>query len=406
MEKLERYLCENNIPTYSKGEVSLVDVGDECVMIYAKDTALEDFREYCGELVKAGFELYGKREIEGNEFDAYVKEGVFAYAYYSKYNNTVRVVVGDKALFGYEDCGSYEEKYTPKLLMIGQTDYMNCGQGYIFLLPDGRMLVQDGGDRYKDKPDYVYEAMREIAPDPDNMVVAAWFHSHAHGDHQFGYEEFIENHGSEVKVEKVVVNYPPASTATYTRRDGIFEDAGKLVDTIHEKTAKYIPDAQFVKPHTGQIFNFGSVSVDILFTVEDYLPIQPFDYINSTSLVIRINCAGQSILLLADTTHSSGRILENLFGDYLKSDMVQLAHHGMWASNMSLYDRAKASTVLFPNTKGGIYNGGSSWYNDKVVVGTLAYASDLYVSGTVNSVIDIPHAPANNKEEVLAWLKA
>ena len=103
MEKLERYLCENNIPTYSKGEVSLVDVGDECVMIYAKDTALEDFREYCGELVKAGFELYGKREIEGNEFDAYVKEGIFAYAYYSKYNNTVRVVVGDKALFGYED---------------------------------------------------------------------------------------------------------------------------------------------------------------------------------------------------------------------------------------------------------------------------------------------------------------
>ena len=49
MEKLERYLCENNIPTYSKGEVSLVDVGDECVMIYAKDTAIEYFREYCGD---------------------------------------------------------------------------------------------------------------------------------------------------------------------------------------------------------------------------------------------------------------------------------------------------------------------------------------------------------------------
>ncbi len=407
MEKLEKYLCDNNVPAYTAGEVNLVDCGDECVMIYVKDAPLDGFVAYCTSLEAAGFEKVSCRAIEGNEFKAYVKGDVFVYAYHTKYNDTARIVVGPIAVFGYEDCGKYEEKYAPKFAMVGQPTFMNCGQGYIFLLPDGRLLVQDGGSRYAERPDYMYKAMREVAPDPDNIVIAAWFHSHAHGDHQDGYEEFIENHGSDVKIEKIIVNYPPAEISTYTRRDGVFEDGGKLVDSIHEKTAKFIPNAQLVKPHTGQIFEFGSVKVEILFTIEDYLPTQPFDYINSTSLVIRIIYKGQSILLLADTTHSSGRILENLFGDYLKSDMVQLAHHGMWASNMSLYDRAKASVVLFPNTKQGIKNNGSPWYNDKVVVGTLEYATDLYVSGTeLVTIVDIPYTHVNNKNEVLELLKA
>ena len=393
------------IPSYNGTSLDVIDCGNGCSMICAKETDRQQFDLYCASLADIGFEQKSVKIIKGNEFRTFVKDQIFAYAYYVEYYTTARVIFGDVSLLADEDCGSYEEKYTPSLTCVGQSASTNCGQGYIFLLPDGRFLVQDSGAIYADKKDYMYEAIRSLAPDPKNIVIAAWFHSHPHGDHQWGFEEFIENHGSEVKVERVVYNYAPAAMYSYKRKDGTVEDNARLVDDIASKSNKYIPDARLIKAHNGQTMKFGSVEVEILFSVEDCLPTECFDYVNSTSLVIRINACGQSILLLADTTHFSGRIIENMYGDHLKSDMVQLAHHGMWASYLSLYKCADASVVLWPNTPRGIQNGNSPWYNDSVVVGALEMAEDLYVSGTETVTIEIPHAPAHNKAEALAALK-
>ena len=392
-----------NLPIHNGFEV--VDCGNDCTMIYAAEMPVEAFEAYCQEIALVGFEKKSSREAKGNLFCTFVDDDSFVYAYYVDYYKTMRVIYGERSLLADEDCGSFEEKYMPSLTMVGQTSYMNCAQGYIFLLPDGRFLVQDGGCRYSDKPDFMYKSIKEIAPDPDNIVIAAWFISHPHGDHQDAFEEFIELHGSDVKVERVVYNYAAPEMYTYKRKDGQTEDCMPLAVRLPENVAAYIPDAQLIKAHNGQILRFGSVAVEILFSVEDFLPTECFDYVNGTSLVIRIECAGQSILLLADTTHSSGRIIENMYGDYLKSDMVQLAHHGMWASYLSLYQCANASVVLWPNTKAGIKNGNSPWYDDKVVVGTLEMAEDLYVSGVENTTITIPHELAYNKDEVLEELK-
>ena len=393
------------IPLYNGKALDPIKCGNECLMIYVEKTSAEEFEAYCKALADVGFEKKTCREVKGNSFAAFVNADSFIYAYYTHFYKTVRIIFGELSLLADEDCGSLEEKYTPSLTMVGQTDYMNCGQGYIFLLPDGRFLVQDGGCRYSDKKDFMYEAIRDLAPDTENIVIAAWFHSHPHGDHQDAFEEFIENHGAEVKIERVVYNYAEADMYTYKRKDGVGEDCKSLVEGIIAKIKEYIPDAQLIKAHNGQIMRFGSVEVEILFSVEDCLPTECFDYVNTTSLVIRIRACGQSVLLLADTTHFSGRIIENMYGDHLKSDMVQLAHHGMWASYLSLYKCAEASVVLWPNTAKGIRNGNSPWYNDSVVVGALEMAEDLYVAGTGVTTLTMPHALAYNKENALEELK-
>ena len=399
----EKLLWSEKLPVFDNGEITFASCGDDSIIMCAKETSIDDFKAYCNRIEAFGFEKKDSRIAGEALFETFSNSEEYVYAYYCPRLRTSRVVNGPVGFLGLKDCGSYEEKYSPKLLMIGQTEYMNCGQGYIFLLPDGRVLVQDGGDLYKDRNDYMYKAMRELVPEGEKLVVAAWFHSHPHGDHQFGYEEFIENHGSDadVVVERVVVNYACAEMYTYMRRDNQYEDCGRLVDAIHEKTAKYIPTAKFIKAHTGQVFNFGSVDAEILFTVEDYLPVDQFDYVNSTSLVVRISYQGQSVLLLADTTHVSGRILENTFGDYLKSDMVQLPHHGMWASNVSLYSFIKASVVLWPN----IEKVAKEWLGDKAVVAALERATDLYVSGTGLKTVSFPYKHVNNKEQVIDELK-
>ena len=285
-----------------------------------------------------------------------------------------------------------------------QISDMNCGQGYIYRMPHGRFLVHDGGCRYDVRPDFMYEILKELAIDKSDIVVAAWFISHPHGDHQDAFEEFIEKHGSDsaVKVERVILNYAEASMYTYMRKDNQFEDCKGLVYSIYEKCAKYIPDTQVIKAHTGQIFNFGDCTVEVLYTVEDVLPVDCFDYVNGTSLVIRVTVLGQSAMLLADTTHTSGRILENMFGDFLKSDMVQFAHHGMWASYPSLYEYVGAKIILWPN----IETVAKTWIDDKPIATAMNIADDVYISGTDKVVLALPHVIENNKEAVIEKLNS
>ena len=135
-------------------------------------------------------------------------------------------------------------------------------------------------------------------------------------------------------------------------------------------------------------------SVEILYTPEDYLPAELFDYVNSTSLVIRVTVADTSVLLLADTTHASGRIIENTFGDYLRSDMVQLAHHGHGdgGTDVEFYKAIDAPYVLFP----GRWNAPSpaeKWARDN--------AKEYFLNPENTTVIDLPYNGEKEKVKII-----
>lgn len=389
---------------YNKGNVQKVDCGNATEMMFASDTSLNEFYEYCSHVEKNGYVKAFERVIAENVFAAFKGEQEYIYAYYTKNTGCVRSVHGPIDSLADEDCGAYQTVCEPLLCAVGQPEFMNCGQGYIYRLPDGRFLVHDGGCRYDVRPDFMYEALRELAVDKDCIVVAAWFISHPHGDHQDAFEEFVEKHGDDagVKVERVIFNYANAPMYTYMRKDNTFEDCQRLVENIYKKCAQYLPDAQVVRAHTGQIFSFGECKVEVLYTVEDVLPVDCFDYVNGTSLVIRVTVCGQSAMLLADTTHTSGRILENMFGDFLASDMVQLAHHGMWASHPSLYERIAAKIILWPN----IDAVAKGWLGDKPIALALSLADDVYISGTGRVVLSLPHNIEKNKASVLERLNS
>jgi hypothetical protein len=120
---------------------------------------------------------------------------------------------------------------------------------------------------------------------------------------------------------------------------------------------------------------------------------------------VRVNAGGKSIMLLADTCYASGPILNNLWGDHLKSDIVQIAHHGCWPSVADIYHSIQGEIVLFPamtaNVKVNVFD--SRWSGVMQVV--LGYAKDIYISGDKFHVIELPYEIQNNKEEELAKLK-
>ena len=115
-------------------------------------------------------------------------------------------------------------------------------------------------------------------------------------------------------------------------------------------------------------------------------------------MVIRFTIEGTTLMMLADTCYDSGPILNNMWGDYLKSDMVQIAHHGMYPSVADIYNSIKAETILFPATVGGVKDyvkTSQSWAS--VMTVALGYAKDIYIAEQ-NDIIMFPYTVKNNKD--------
>jgi beta-lactamase superfamily II metal-dependent hydrolase len=396
----------SSLPKYTASTSEVLDCDNQTYMLYVDKAEQKNFEDYRETVLAAGYEQKDAKKIGNNFYETFIMEEKYLYLAYREYDKSLRIVTGPKNTLGESDCTEdREEICTATLTTLGQPGGIDCGQVYIVRMPDGRFLIQDGGHRAKDKPDYIYNALVELAPDPEDIVIAAWFISHPHSDHQYGYEEFLKNHGAdeEITLQRVIINYAPSEMYTYKRDDGAKENNGKLVDNMYSLLATNSPDTLLIKAHTGQIFDFGGAQVEILYTVEDYLPVEKFDYVNSTSLVIRVNICEQSMLFLADTTHLSGRIIEKTFGDYLKSDMVQLAHHGMAPSNKSLYQAIQADVLLWPST----YRHAAERYQayKGVIDVALSYAEDVYVSDADVRTVELPYVIQNNKDEEMANLK-
>lgn len=86
----------------------------------------------------------------------------------------------------------------------------------------------------------------------------------------------------------------------------------------------------------------------MLFTLDDFK--QPFfpDNFNATSLIFRVTAEGQTFMFLGDADETSNGILVERFGDLLRSDVVQVAHHGYWGGTKEVYDAIAAPIVLWP----------------------------------------------------------
>ena len=103
--------------------------------------------------------------------------------------------------------------------------------------------------------------------------------------------------------------------------------------------------------HWGLDIEIDGVRFEIMQTW-DYADRKGSEDLNETSLVMRAWVEDQSILFLNDlggynSDRSSGARLINTYGEDLKSDIVQMAHHGQRGSQKALYDLVNADVFLW-----------------------------------------------------------
>ena len=174
------------------------------------------------------------------------------------------------------------------------------------------------------------------------IEIAAWIFSHSHGDHYGAFKSFTTKYADRVNIEYFIYNAP--SSSVYSSFDTFLEK------TVLSYIPKYYPDTKILKPHTGQILKFCNVEFEVLYTHENYA-YGKISLLNDSSLVLRVNMNGKTILLTGDAETGGSGVLCKMYGSYLKSDVLQINHHGYSGGTVELYDYANPTYTLWPTSQ-------------------------------------------------------
>jgi hypothetical protein len=109
-----------------------------------------------------------------------------------------------------------------------------------------------------------------------------------------------------------------------------------------------------LKVHTGQRYYFANLEIEVVTTYEDLNP-HRINNQNDTNTVLRFtftNNGAESyeMMWLGDANRYQSRFMCAMYGDNLKADLVQVAHHGNVGCENDLYNEINANAVYFPNS--------------------------------------------------------
>jgi len=150
---------------------------------------------------------------------------------------------------------------------------------------------------------------------------------------------------------------------------------------------------QVKKTHTGEQFFFPGITFTTLYTHEDMYP-TPISTYNNISLafdgIVKSEAIQGSVqdgqtrfIWLGDCEESAGNRIGGMYTSALKSDVLQIGHHGFNGGSMSLYKHANPVIAFYPTNAQG-YSQGKGYSKNQYIMNS---AKIVYFQDTGNSTI-------------------
>ena len=237
------------------------------------------------------------------------------------------------------------------ILVIGIFSYVKRRSNYIYLTQfspttgrqmmgygiktiNGKIVIIDGGtqDDAEQLEKYIIDNGGEVY---------AWFITHPHIDHAGAFEIISQN--NEIKIDNIYISITDKDwyISNEPSREVDINEFFKVIED--EKIAEKI-----IQPQINDIIKIDNITAKIL-GIKNTEIIN--NAINNSSMVIQIKVNQKKILFLGDTgTESSEKLIKNQ-GKNLKSDIVQVAHHGQNGATEELYKIVKPEICLWPTTE-------------------------------------------------------
>ena len=400
--------------------------GGQSTKTYIKNSATEStFNTLCSDIEASGAQKYTTNSIGNNKFATYITQTQIVHVMYFPNKSQIRTTVDKRGegMDGFSLPGlSGENRYKP----IKDSEMILCdisnadregGMCIIFKLSDGRFfivdsgiggLIADGRDNKGSSSGWIYQTLAAHADDPTNIEVAAWLITHVHSDHAGGlYDMALGYYGYQGKKHTVM----PKEMKQYIKIDKIiYNSPDSFPDCNREGWMKTIINAfgvkNVVKAHPGQVFYLADLTLTIYGSLDLIVEnAGNSSDLNDFSIVSRAEFNGKTMLLMGDSDTIPNPVLASIYKEALKSDILQLAHHGygdtgdhkvnsycnpdmaIWAveaagqrtnCNINL-DKDISSlstsnlTVRYSNSKGTCYGGLNSGKNYRPGMGNLVF---------------------------------
>ena len=195
--------------------------------------------------------------------------------------------------------------------------FLDVGQGDAIFIkaPNGRQMLIDGGPNVS-----VLRELGQVMPFYDrslDVIIA----THADQDHIGGLVEVLKR----FKVDLLIRSNATSSSAVYQ----------ELENLIKEKNIK---EEIIISP---EILTFDSgMELDIIFPDKDTAGWDT----NDSSIVSKLIYGGKSFLLTGDLPQKMEKYLVGKYGNFLKSDVLKVGHHGSKNSSSELFVGTVAPT--------------------------------------------------------------
>lgn len=213
---------------------------------------------------------------------------------------------------------------------------------YVLRTHTGKLIVIDGGTA-GDAP-YLRGFLAALGND-----VHWWFISHQHSDHHQALTEILKT-PQHPKIGRIYASLLPTE---WLQKHAGAED---VADDNAFRAALSTAETTVTDLEPGTTLEVDGVRIEVL---AGRNPELTRNAINDQSVVLRVSDAGKSVLFLGDLGEAGGnKILSSAAKIQLRSDYVQMAHHGQNGVNEAFYQAVAPRVCLWPTPRW-------LWENDK-----------------------------------------
>ena len=404
------------LPVFEGTEFSAFSYSDlEGEQVILEDATAEEYNAYIAKLEANGYKKYTSNDISGNLFTTLCSNEITLNVGFYKPYEECRIIMepfSEKTLIGLESDNKYTAVTTSQITMLGceykesSGSYKGNGLSLLFRLADGSFVIVDGGHTTNSAwwADNLINAIEEQAKgyaSGKDIRIAAWFVSHAHGDHMGMMRKEASKFANKFTVERVIANLMSSDelskslASTYGGNFGSSDDT----NTNYVRQAAKTMGAEMISCHTGQRFYFGDTVFEILYTVDDYVP-NITNALNTSTILVRAittDASGKSstMMVMGDVTGPAMARCNKLYGSDMRCEIVQVAHHGYstWGNDSAVaasYKFMSPEIVLWPQGSHAFPNYKEKSYSKVLWDGTNKNFKAMFVAGWNNTQYIVP----------------
>lgn len=220
-----------------------------------------------------------------------------------------------------------------ELWMLGSTTGAQ-NLSIVIRSPHGKLIVIDGG--WEADADKLSSLILQ-----QGGKVDAWLITHPHEDHVGALYTILNDTGRKIKIDKI---YCSLATPDWYRQ--VSPTGAGIADQLLNAFTKLPVGTVTNSIGRGTEINIDDVNIRVL----NNRGVYTYNGVNNSSLVYKIRVSGQSILILGDLAYDGGKdLIKTCAAAELKSDIVQMAHHGQQGVDQDAYALIAPTTCLWPS---------------------------------------------------------